>query len=126
MYETAIKNKEKPEFRWDSNRNCLDFHLISLDEENECVNHNKYFSGSYCAGEYEWYNEYNEEDRLDQYNLSEFKSEAKRCISQFLNRKNKKEYEVDTIIATMNIELYNYETEDTNYLKLSVQLTFCP
>lgn len=119
MYATAIKNKDKKEFDWDTNQSCIDFHLIINGISNY------YYSGSYCANEFEYYNE-NHCDDIDTYSLTDFKIEAERTIKKFLNRKNKKEYEIDNHLETLAIVLWDYDKNDYETLKLNLNLTYCP
>lgn len=120
MYENAIKNKDKPEFNWETNSSCIDFHLI-IDGKS-----NYYYSGSYCDGTFEFYNEIHDNEEMAEYDIDEFKTLSKQLVIRFLNRKNKKEYSVDELLDSVPIKIWNELEDHVDELKLSLFLTYCP
>lgn len=120
MYEKAIINKYKPEFNWQTNSACIDFHLIINGGDNF------YYSGSYCDGSFEFYREFNMEQQDLTYVYTEFMKKSIRTIKRFLDRKNKKEYEIDMPIEVLRFKLWNNDSQDYDEVKMSTFLTYCP
>lgn len=119
-YEIAIKNEDKKEFDWNTNSSCIDFHLI-IDGKS-----NYYYSGSYCDGSFEYYDDFHDNEEMLEYSLNEFKTIAEEHIKKFMKRKNKKCYETDELIEVVPIKMWNELEDCEDTVTLSLFLTYCP
>lgn len=117
MYETATKNKEKPEFDFGNNRNCLDYYIEQGEQS--------FISGSMTPIGNEDYQEcYTDFSNLP-YSKEEFNKESRKLINRFLNLKNKKEYNEGLVYET-HIRLWNEDLEEYESLHWVLKLTYCP
>ena len=110
-----MKNKLKPEFDFENNKNCFDYYV---ETENETLR------GSMTPIENEDYQE-TYSDFIN-YSEDEFNKKSRQLVKRFLNFDNKKSYEEDTIIYSTKIVLFNYEKDDIEVLQWVLQLTYCP
>ena len=119
MYEKAIKNKEKKEFNFEdeNNRNCFDYSIQSDEVE--------IFGSMTPIGTDDYQECYTDFYDLP-YNKSEFDKKSKALVKRFLNMKNKKEYEEDSIVYTTEMELYNEYDDEYDVFEWELRLTYCP
>lgn len=120
MMEEATVNKNKPQFDFDNNRNCFDF---SIEINGDWVGG---ATGNPYKDDEEYIESYFEGWHHTEYDEMEFLNESMKKVKKFLNLKNKKEYEWDSVVYKSEIELYNWGTESYDKFPWTLKLTYCP
>lgn len=123
MHAKSMKNINKPEFDFSNNRNWFDFN-IELNGQ---------WIGGACGadttlkGLKETGECYSTEELDDAgFKATEFLEESYKLVRDFLNLKNKTQYEDGEDIHTAEIELYNFLDDKCYTFKWTLHLTYCP